>query len=277
MELVSSVRDLVAEAARFHQLNKGSASERSAYQSLVRNGHNFFVSSAEKTLVFAPSRYVGYKANTPRRHVQNARKHGSVTDRRIRSVVGRAPRASFKLDEAYRSFCAAIGVENLVHRTRKFWILDDLLENVSADVVDILAPNLARRTSVQRFVDTRLGQGQFREQVLTLWNGKCAVTECAHEALLKASHIKSWAASTNKERLDPSNGLALCANADALFDRHLISFDDGGKMLISDSLSVELIAQLGLSRVRPLPLSAASRRYMGFHRQVFEGKRRAVI
>ena len=41
--------------------------------------------------------------------------------------------------------------------------------------------------------------------------------------LLVASHIKPWAASTNRERLDSRNGIAACAIHDSAFDTGLLT------------------------------------------------------
>jgi 5-methylcytosine-specific restriction protein A len=54
--------------------------------------------------------------------------------------------------------------------------------------------------------------------------------------LLKASHIKPWRDSDNAERLDIYNGLLLIPNLDSAFDKGYISFDDGGKIIISDMI-----------------------------------------
>ncbi len=71
----------------------------------------------------------------------------------------------------------------------------------------------------------------------TLWSYQCCVTGCGIQEALRASHIKPWSESKDSERLDPYNGLPLLATLDALFDKHLISFDPDGKMLISSELS----------------------------------------
>jgi putative restriction endonuclease len=39
--------------------------------------------------------------------------------------------------------------------------------------------------------------------------------------MLRASHIKPWSDCSNRERLDPLNGLLLVAHIDALFDNGL--------------------------------------------------------
>ena len=41
----------------------------------------------------------------------------------------------------------------------------------------------------------RIGQGQFREDVMAIWNGKCSVTGLAMTDLLVASHIFPWSLS----------------------------------------------------------------------------------
>ena len=52
---------------------------------------------------------------------------------------------------------------------------------------------------------------------------------------LRASHIVSWA--TDKtNRMNPENGLCLSATYDAAFDKHLISFDDDYRMIVSKEI-----------------------------------------
>jgi len=45
--------------------------------------------------------------------------------------------------------------------------------------------------------------------------------------LLVASHIKPWADSDDRERLDPRNGVAACPTHDAAFDTGLITVNGG--------------------------------------------------
>ena len=53
---------------------------------------------------------------------------------------------------------------------------------------------------------------------MRLWGGRCAVTGLDLPLLLRASHIKPWRDSDNRERLDPYNGLLLSPSYDAAFD-----------------------------------------------------------
>jgi len=127
-------------------------------------------------------------------------------------------------------------------------------------------------TERKAVIAARRGQGRFRDELLREWGG-CAVTECSNGALLRASHIKPWRDSNNRERLSPDNGLLLSAHLDAAFDRGLISFADDGCLLIhSDRLSEDDARALGihaglrLRRVRPGHASnlAAHRKRHGF-------------
>jgi hypothetical protein len=79
---------------------------------------------------------------------------------------------------------------------------------VTSDIADIFQSDIDATTK-QRLVDARLGQGQFREQLLEIWNGKCAITYCDIKVILRASHVKPWSQSNNQQRLDPANGI-LC-------------------------------------------------------------------
>jgi hypothetical protein len=113
----------------------------------------------------------------------------------------------------------------------------------------------------------RRGQGKFREDLLKYWDC-CCVTECSHLSLLRASHIKPWKGSTNKERLDPFNGLLLSPNLDFAFDSGLITFEDSGKIKISPQLSTTDRAALGIhARLRMRQVSAKHLPYLKHHRE----------
>lgn len=128
------------------------------------------------------------------------------------------------------------------------------------------------RTSAKRVIDARLGQGWYRTELECAWDGKCAVTGCSVGVALRASHIKSWAESSDAERLDNNNGLLLIATLDALFDRFLISFSDTGVMLVSSSLPRDQFGLLGLGGALRKPLNVEQRNYLSYHRGQFMEK-----
>ncbi|MBC9179514.1 HNH endonuclease [Pseudoroseomonas ludipueritiae] len=124
-------------------------------------------------------------------------------------------------------------------------------------------------TEREALVQARLGQGRFRSDLIGRWGGQCAVTGIAIAPLLRASHIKPWRYSTNRERLDPENGLLLLANLDAAFDAGLISFSNEGKMLLSRALGAPPAALLGMAvgaGLRHQP-SVQQQAYLELHRE----------
>jgi len=122
-------------------------------------------------------------------------------------------------------------------------------------------------TEGEAVVKSRKGQGKFRQALIDYWN-QCAVTGLAEVPLLKASHIKAWCYSDNAERLDPFNGLLLCPNLDALFDRGYISFGDDGALLRSGSMDSETCEKLGVTGDERLAnVDDRHLEYLRFHRQ----------
>ena len=95
-------------------------------------------------------------------------------------------------------------------------------------------PNETERTGL---VTSRVGQGYFRQQVLQRWDCKCAVTGSNVLSILIASHIIPCSEASDYERLDVDNGILLSPLYDALFDKHVISFDDAGDILFSAILT----------------------------------------
>ena len=92
------------------------------------------------------------------------------------------------------------------------------------------------KTEQEQIIISRLGQGNFRRNVIHLW-GSCSVTGLQNLTLLKASHIKPWKDSNNEERLNPYNGLLLIPDYDFLFDRGYLTFKNNGNVVISQRLN----------------------------------------
>lgn len=124
-------------------------------------------------------------------------------------------------------------------------------------------------TERTREVRQRIGQDVFREALLDLWRGRCAVTGLAMAPeLLRASHAKPWARATDSERLDPFNGLLLAAHLDAMFDTGLIAFDDEGQLLCSSRLDAATRSYYGLDNKLSLQFHAPGHTpYLRWHRE----------
>jgi predicted restriction endonuclease len=154
-------------------------------------------------------------------------------------------------------------VNKKVNLTASAKLQDDIARDIEQIQNDT---RIKSETTRQALISARLGQGQFRVDLERRWNGRCALTDCGIIAMLRASHIKPWAKSSNHDRLNPDNGLLLAAHVDALFDCGLISFADDGRMIMSAQITDDL-KQLQLpERLRRKP-TKEERPFLAYHRR----------
>lgn len=127
------------------------------------------------------------------------------------------------------------------------------------------------KTETERLIKARLGQDIYRSRLETLWEGACAVTGIRRRELLRASHAKPWAeCSSGAERLSPYNGFLLNVALDALFDKHLISFDEKGQILIADQLDSEELRRIGINKAMRLRfIDPGHEPFLHYHREEF--------
>lgn len=93
--------------------------------------------------------------------------------------------------------------------------------------------------------------------------------------LFRASHIKGYADCNVDEAFDINNGIIMVANADALFDKHLITIEDDGTIKFSYLLerNAKLIQELRLTeKVFKAILNDERKQYLEYHREVFKRK-----
>lgn len=105
-------------------------------------------------------------------------------------------------------------------------------------------PNETERKGL---ITSRVGQGAYRKRIIHRWSYKCAVTGFDKLDVLIASHIVPWSESNNNERLDVNNGLLLSPTYDALFDRHFVSFENSGKIILSDKIETAAYKKVGVT------------------------------
>ena len=120
-------------------------------------------------------------------------------------------------------------------------------------------------------IKQRENQSKFRDLMIKRY-GACAL--CGNDAVvvLNASHIKPWKDSDEVERLDPDNGFLLCPCHDRAFDLGLISFDEDGKIMISEKLSEKNRELINLSEDQEIELTDGNKQYLEYHRDyVFKG------
>ncbi len=143
-------------------------------------------------------------------------------------------------------------------------------EESTRSIVEIASDDKISPTAKYDEICVRIGQQKFRRLVLECSNHECVLTGA--KALIRASHIKPWRHSSDVERIDPMNGLALSPLYDAAFDSGVISFRQDGIMLVCEEFLDELI-KLGLNKdLKIRHLKSQCAQYLDWHRKhVYKG------
>lgn len=126
----------------------------------------------------------------------------------------------------------------------------------------------------KKITKVRKGQDKYREKLLEQCH-YCPFTKISDERLLIASHIKPWAASNDKEKIDPYNGFALSPLYDKLFDKGFITFTSNKHVILSEFISSYTWKLIGLKQdafIKELPMDEKRIEYLKFHHHsVFKG------
>ena len=141
---------------------------------------------------------------------------------------------------------------------------------LNQDPHKILELNLPTVTERSGLVTSRVGQGAYRKRIIHRWEYKCAVTNFNKLDILIASHIVPWSKASDHERLDVNNGLLLSPTYDALFDKHLIIFDNNGKIQLSEKIEFSAYQKIGVTGKEQITdLSMYNIQYLDRHNQIF--------
>ena len=175
------------------------------------------------------------------------------------------PRAALRIAGGF----PAADIPALESLLKRAWVLARTLPNALVGRFEqaVVAISATEREATVR---QRIGQSLFREGLMALWDGRCAITGLDMPELLRASHAKPWADSNDAEKLDVYNGLLLAAHWDAAFDAGLVTVSPDGAVVPSPALSDAARGLLGLYVARHLRLQPEHAPYLKWHReQVF--------
>lgn len=285
MNTVGQWSDIYNNIETLEKYRKMTGSQKDFYLELIKRGTCFVAYQRGKHIHFAPSRFIGYKNNRFSLHKSNDDKDGRTTNKAIKDVLGDWPQLYSELEFEYKKFCTSLGFSPNTTGTfgvaRKYWFEPEkgkssLLKKIKnsstsdkeliEDIEDINNQKELDKTEKERLISARVGQGWFRERQIAYWK-ECAITDCNEVSLLRASHIKPWRYSNNKERLDLYNGLLLSPNLDLLFDKGFITFDKNGDIIISRKLSQKNILSLGITKNMSVKLHKQHIPYIKWHKK----------
>ncbi len=140
------------------------------------------------------------------------------------------------------------------------------LEDMEKNILYIEEEKCITGEEKESIIKVRINQNIFRQKLLNL---ECKLCGFSNEKLLIASHIKPWSESDDIEKLHIYNGFLFCPHHDKVFDKFLISFEDSGKIIISQKLSVEDRILLNLRDDMKIKLSDGNKKYLKWHREKF--------
>lgn len=225
---------------------------------------------------------IGKSEKTAKNYSQAIR--GSISNWMVQENLIDAPLTEVK---SFREFCRLSESARSLEKFKEFnargnsmysaalnsyqHFLSDLSQiDVKADIQEIFENTKLTQTEKSIMVNTRMGQGTFRKQLIEMWKG-CSVTGYKNTQMLVASHIKPWRDANNDERLDKFNGLLLLANLDKAFDLGFISFENSGKVMVSSHLEKPEI--LGITDGMSFHVNREHEKYLKHHRMtLFKGR-----
>ncbi|MCI2882010.1 HNH endonuclease [Staphylococcus hominis] len=143
--------------------------------------------------------------------------------------------------------------------------------------LNLFLNNYVKTSEIIRDSKVRIGQDNVRKNLL-YQRRKCEICGIDYPFLLIASHIIPWSKVKeykdfyelgNQIRGDLNNTLLLCETHDKLFDRHYISFDINGKIMISENIRKEDYKKLNINENIGIKLNEKKEKYMKEHRKKF--------
>lgn len=267
---VSTVFDIEENIAWLEAFYQNSDEEGlDEYRILLARGHQYYCCVVGDQVVFGPSRMIGYRGNTFSKRHELGMGDGGRTSQVISRILGRIYISDLKVEAEFQAFCQDRGIAPH-NQDRTYWVTSEASFRLGERKAehDLLSNETVDETTRTQLIASRIGQGRFRADLMSRWNSRCPVTMCSMSQLSRASHIKPWAVSDNRERLDPDSGLLLAVHVDALFDSGLITFDDDGEMRISRSMSETELAHLGISIENArIVLKEGNLAYLKYHRE----------
>lgn len=161
-------------------------------------------------------------------------------------------------------FCLWLSAKNII--TNKEELGNNIVIEKAKEIEEEISSLNVDGASQKAIVNVRVNQDIFRNYLLKRYK-RCCLCGVENPTLLIASHIKPWAESEPKEKLDVDNGFLMCPNHDKLFDKGYITFDDDGKIIISGILTENDKVFLNIDSRMHIKLTESNKKYLKFHQE----------
>lgn len=129
MKLVNTIEELNQNLQTIeHYLSEGTEEEEEYASGLIFRGNCFVAYRIAGELRFAPSRFIGYKANNYKKHINSKTKDGRETNPVLDSLIKSKCTPNPVLEKEYFIYCNSLGIRpnrrKKDGKQRKFWFLD---------------------------------------------------------------------------------------------------------------------------------------------------------
>lgn len=155
--------------------------------------------------------------------------------------------------------------------TQNFFAVEEEQLELAIEVVRRTKHNplLTMISEMEMDIKTKMRRGkvQFGKNLQALWQEGCPLCGIAIEEAMAASYAKPWKDSTDAERLDPYNGILLCANHAALYTAGLIAFTGGGSLRVASRIPEQLYPVYGLAKGAKVPAAPEHAPYFRWHKR----------
>ena len=129
MELIGNTSELIKNLNTLEKyLSEGPKNAKEYAAGLIFRGNCFLAYNIAGELRFAPSRFIGYKSNSYRKHINSDLKDGRITNLAIKEIIGTHPNPDPTLEAQYFAYCNSLGIypnsRKQDGKQRKFWSLN---------------------------------------------------------------------------------------------------------------------------------------------------------
>ena len=127
MEVVKSIHEIQKNLEVLEASRKLANGDYEYYSKLIKRGTCFIAYySGEKTLCFAPSRFIGYANNSFTKHQSNNSKDGKITTPKISQLLKEDCVSDECMEKSYKEFCQKLGFNanksGSAGVKRKYWL-----------------------------------------------------------------------------------------------------------------------------------------------------------
>lgn len=195
---------------------------------LIANGKVFVAYLVDGDYHFAPSRFVGYRNNTLKKHEANTSKDGRVTNRSISKVLDQSNCFYKELEKHYITYCLWLGVIPS-KKDRTYWLIDENLAN------EFTSPHFTEGSRKLITHEVRERNQKVVKEAKRLFrrehNGELFCEICGFnfkavygkvgDGFIEAHHKVSLSSMAKEHKVNPSDLMMVCPNCHRMLHRQV--------------------------------------------------------